>query len=115
MVVATDGVTKMVGKDSLTKMVGGVWGGGGGRREAGGGRREAEHPGYRIKNKNPTQVVGKNIVLQAPAIPGIASAKNPFCPAQNCHARKSFQVWTRLDSMSLIVSHCLILAMANLL
>ena len=40
MVVDTDGVTKMVDKDSLTKIVGGVCGeeeAGGGRREAGGG------------------------------------------------------------------------------
>ena len=61
MVVDTDGVTKMVDKDSLTKIVGGVCGeeeAGGGRREA---EREAEHPGYRIKNNNPTQSCGQKI------------------------------------------------------
>ena len=113
MVVDTDGVTKMVDKDSLTKIVGGVCG----EEEAGGGRRSGRRStrDTESKTRTPHKVVGKNIVLQAPAIPGIASAKNPFCPAQNCHARKSFKVWTRLDSMSLIVSHYLILAMANLL
>ena len=63
MVVDTDGVTKMVDKDSLTKIVGGVCGeeeAGGGRREAGGGAGGGA-PGIQNQKQEPrTKLWGMN-------------------------------------------------------